>query len=66
MLAQGMTVNSIAQQLCLSAKTVANYSTLLKSKLHVENAAELVHLAISAGVIRPGRCEPYHQSWGQP
>ncbi|HEY0286073.1 MAG TPA: response regulator transcription factor [Pseudomonas sp.] len=52
MLAKGTPSRVIAQQLCISAKTVSNYLTLLKSKLQVSSHAELVHLAIDTGVMR--------------
>jgi len=52
LLARGFNISQIADQLCLSAKTVANYSSQLKNKLQVRNTAELVHLAINAGVIK--------------
>lgn len=52
MLAKGTPTRLIAQQLCISAKTVSNYLTLLKSKLQVSSHAELVHLAIEAGLLR--------------
>jgi DNA-binding NarL/FixJ family response regulator len=50
MLAEGQSTSDIAQRLCLSAKTVANYGTLIKKKLGVRNQAELVHLALGRGV----------------
>lgn len=43
MLARGDSVESIAQALQLSAKRVANVQTLVRSKLGVHNAVELVH-----------------------
>lgn len=52
MLAKGTPSRLIAEQLCISAKTVSNYLTLLKSKLQVSSQAELVHLAIDAGLLR--------------
>src|SRR5690606_6974340 len=50
MLARGTPARQIAEQLCISGKTVSNYLTLLKSKLQVGSHAELVHLAIDTGV----------------
>lgn len=57
MLARGLTSKHIADQLCISAKTVSNHSALLKSKLEVGSTAELVHLAIRCGLIKPGCSE---------
>ena len=52
MLAKGTPARTIAEQLCISAKTVSNHLTLLKSKLQVSSHAELVHLGIDMGVVR--------------
>ncbi|PAU61962.1 response regulator transcription factor [Pseudomonas indica] len=57
MLAKGLPARQIAEKLCISAKTVSNYLTLLKSKLQVSSHAELVHLAIDTGVLRLGERE---------
>ncbi|MCP9337565.1 response regulator [Stutzerimonas xanthomarina] len=54
MLAKGTPARLIAERLCISGKTVSNYLTLLKSKLQVSSHAELVHLAIDAGIVRVG------------
>ena len=51
LLAHGLTVNKVADQLCLGQKTVANYSTQIKKKLQVETAAELAHIAVRLGVV---------------
>lgn len=50
LLAQGMTVHKIADQLCLGHKTVANYATQIKKKLNVNTTAELAHIAVNLGV----------------
>lgn len=50
LLAQGMTVQKIAGELCLGYKTVANYATQVKKKLNVANMAELVQVAQSLGI----------------
>lgn len=52
MLAKGTAVRLIAEQLCISSKTVSNHLTLLKSKLQVSCQAELVHLAIALGLLK--------------
>lgn len=57
MLARGFTPKHIADQLCISTKTVSNHSALLKSKLEVASTAELVHLAIRCGLVKPGCAE---------
>jgi len=51
LLAEGMTVEGIASILHISQKTAANYQTLLKQKLGISNAVELVRFAIQHGVI---------------
>lgn len=53
LLAQGEGAASIADRICLSYKTVANYVTQIKSKLDVRTQAELVHLAMREGMIKP-------------
>ncbi|MBE9397918.1 response regulator transcription factor [Pontibacterium sp. N1Y112] len=52
MLARGFSVKAVAEQLSISAKTVSNYTAMLKSKLEVDSTTELVHLAIETGVIK--------------
>lgn len=51
LLAEGRSTADIADQLSLSAKTVANYTTQLKGKLGVDTVAELTRLAIRHGII---------------
>lgn len=53
LLAQGKSPQQAASELALSYKTVANYTTQIKSKLNVRNNTELVHLAIRNGIIKP-------------
>lgn len=53
LLAQGKSPQETASDLALSYKTVANYTTQIKSKLNVTNSTELVHLAIRNGIIKP-------------
>lgn len=52
MLARGTPAREIAEQLCISTKTVSNHLTLLKSKLQISSHAQLVHLGIDMGVVR--------------
>lgn len=51
LLAEGSTVAEIAKRLALSSKTVANYSTQIKSKLDVSTVAELARIAIRNGFV---------------
>lgn len=51
LLAEGKTVNEIAEIFNLSPKTVGTHHTNLKHKLNVSNAAELARLAIRHGLI---------------
>jgi len=53
LLVEGKVVEKIARLLNISHKTVANYQTVLKQKLGVNSAVELVRLAIRQGVIKP-------------
>lgn len=51
LLAEGLSIDDIAGTLNISQKTTANYQTLLKQKLGISNAVELVRLALRHGVI---------------
>jgi DNA-binding NarL/FixJ family response regulator len=51
LLAEGMNAAEIGERLSLSAKTVANYSTQIKSKLAVTSVAEIARLAIRHGIV---------------
>ena len=50
-LAKGRTTREIADQLCLSYKTVANYATAIKSKLNVNTSAELAQIAYALNLL---------------
>ncbi|MCP4595831.1 response regulator transcription factor [Neptuniibacter sp.] len=54
MLARGLSVKDISDELCISNKTVSNYTAILKSKLNIGSTAELVHLAIETGLVKVG------------
>lgn len=51
LLAEGKTVNEIAEILSLSPKTVGTHHTNIKQKLDVSNSAELARLAIRSGLL---------------
>lgn len=51
LLAKGLTTQKIADELCLSNKTVANYGTQIKNKLNASTAAELAHIATALGIF---------------
>lgn len=51
LLAQGLTAQKVAEQLCLGQKTVANYATQVKKKLHVNTSAELAHIAMQLSLL---------------
>lgn len=51
LLAEGKTVNNIAEILSLSPKTVGTHHTNIKQKLDVSNSAEIARLAIRSGLI---------------
>jgi DNA-binding NarL/FixJ family response regulator len=50
LLAQGRSLAQIAQALGLGYKTIANTCTLIKTKLGVARTADLVRLAVQAGL----------------
>lgn len=58
LLAQGQTAKHIANELGLSAKTVANHYTRIKRKLGVSNASELTLMAIRARLLDPSQTRP--------
>jgi DNA-binding NarL/FixJ family response regulator len=51
LLAEGRSVAEIAQVMCLSQKTIANYQSNIRQKLDLANAAQVVHLAMSHGLL---------------
>ncbi|OQK18445.1 LuxR family transcriptional regulator [Methyloprofundus sedimenti] len=51
LLAKGKTAHKISAELCLSYKTIANYSTQIKKKLNVQTVAELTHIALLSGMV---------------
>lgn len=51
MVTQGKKIQQIADQLCLSAKTVSTYRYRLFEKLGVKSDVELTHLAIRHGML---------------
>lgn len=51
LLAEGKTVNDIANILNLSPKTVGTHHTSIKQKLNISNSAELARLAIRSGIL---------------
>lgn len=51
LLAEGKTVNEIADTLHLSSKTIGHHYTHLKKKLKISNASELTRLAIRGGLL---------------
>jgi len=52
LLAKGLNAHKVAEELCLGYKTVANYGTKIKNKLHVVSVAELAHIALALGLIK--------------
>jgi len=50
-LAQGRSVNQVAQDFHLSQSTVGTHLYHIKQKLNVNNAAELTMLALRSGLI---------------
>jgi two-component system invasion response regulator UvrY len=51
LLASGLTVSAIAEQLSLSVKTISMYRTRLLTKMQMKNNAELTHYAIRHGLV---------------
>jgi len=53
LLAHGLPLNELADRLHMDYKTVVNVQSRIRQKLAVENTAQLVMLAVRAGVIKP-------------
>lgn len=54
LIASGLTTEAIAAALALSQKTVQNYHSAIKAKLNAQTDANLVWVAISAGLLAAG------------
>lgn len=52
-LAQGVALNEVSERLNLDYKSVVNIQTRIRQKLNIENTAQLVLLAVRAGVVSP-------------
>ncbi len=52
LLAKGLTPHKIADELCISYKTVANYVTQIKKKMQITSVAELTHIAVLLGMMK--------------
>lgn len=52
MIASGQKVNDIAEQLCLSPKTVNSYRYRIFEKLNINSDVELTHLAIKYNLVQ--------------
>jgi two-component system, NarL family, response regulator FusR len=50
-LLEGTPLEQIAERMSLSTKTVANYQTIIRQKLGVANAVELVRYAQQHGLM---------------
>ena len=51
MIASGKRVQEIAEELCLSVKTVSTYRSRVLEKMKMKNNAELMHYAIKQGLV---------------
>ena len=50
-LASGKTVSEIAEQLCLSVKTISTYRTRILQKMNMHNNAELMRYALHEKLV---------------
>ena len=53
LLADGCTVNEIAQQLGLNPKTVSNHQSAIRQKLGAETATQVLRAAMRLGLVAP-------------
>lgn len=51
LLGAGRTVSEVAERLSLSVKTVSTYRSRIREKLNLHSTAELIHYAISHGLV---------------
>ena len=51
MVASGKTVGAIAEELCLSVKTISSYRTNILLKTRMKNNAEITHYAIKNNLV---------------
>jgi two-component system response regulator NreC len=54
LVAEGYTNREVAEQVCLSVKTVETYRARLMDKLGLKSRADLVRLALECGILKPG------------
>lgn len=54
LVAEGYTNRQVAEQICLSVKTVDTYRARLMEKLGLKTRADLVRLAVECGILKPG------------
>lgn len=52
LLAQGHTTRQVADELCMSYKTAANYATAIRGKLGISTTAEMARLAYQNGLLK--------------
>jgi len=51
MIAGGKRAKEIAEELCLSIKTISTYRSRILEKMDMKNNAELTHYAIKEGLV---------------
>lgn len=54
LMALGLTPSEVGDRLNLGQKTVANYQSMVRQKLEITNAAQIVRLAIASGLVTAG------------
>jgi two-component system, NarL family, response regulator NreC len=52
-LAQGYTYRQIAEQMCVSVKSVETYRTRIGQKLELQSRADLIRFALASGLLTP-------------
>jgi len=50
LLAQGRSLHDIATRLCLTYKTIANYQSIIRQKLGIDNSVQLIRFAAENGL----------------
>jgi len=51
-IAEGRSIREVAENLCISGKTVSNHYSQIRAKLQLRTSAEVARLAITLGILR--------------
>ena len=55
LVAEGHSLQDIAERLSLAYKTIANYPSIIKQKLGIDTSVQLIRFAAENGLLAPDR-----------